>query len=60
MAGGKESGAYSGQWIAGGETEGGEKEATIAVFKGEEFRKALRDVIKVEALDLSAQTPIKT
>jgi hypothetical protein len=59
MAGGKESGAYGGQWIAGGETEGGEKEATIAVFKGEEFQKALRDVIKVEALDLSAQTPIK-
>ena len=59
MAGGKESGAYGGQWIAGGETEGGEKEATIAVFKGEEFKKALIDVIKVEELDLSAKTPIK-
>jgi hypothetical protein len=57
MAGGKETGAYGNEWIAGGETEGGEKEATIAVFKGEEFQKALSDVIKVDPLDLSAQTP---
>ncbi len=59
MAHGTESGAYGGQWIAGGETEGGEKEATIGVFKGEEFQKALKDVIKVEPLNLSIQTPKK-
>jgi len=59
MAHGKESGAYGGEWIAGGETKGGEKEATIGVFKGEEFKKALKDVIKVEPLDLSKQTPKK-
>jgi hypothetical protein len=60
MAHGKESGAYADEWIAGGETKGGEKEATIGVFKKEEFKKALKDVIKIEPLDLSEQTPVKT
>ena len=60
MAHGKESGAYSDLWIAGGETKGGAKEATIGIFKGEQFRQALKDVIKIEPLDLSEQTPVKT
>ena len=60
MAKGFEGSAYAKEWIAGGETEGGEKEAVIKVFRtkeGEKFNDAISNVINVEVLDLSKQTP---
>ena len=57
MAKGKETKAYGGQWVAGGETEGGEKEATIKAFKKDEFYSALGNVFKPKQLDLSEKTP---
>lgn len=60
MAKGLEGGAYARQWISGGETEGGEKEAIIKVFRtkeGEKFDDAISGVVDIVPLDLSEKTP---
>lgn len=53
MARGFEGGAYPKEWIAGGNTEGGEAEAVVRVFRGGDFTLAKqKGIVHIQALKL--------
>lgn len=57
MARGAENQAYDDEWVAGGKTLGGNTEATVKAFRGDDFKKALADgTITIAEVDMTEST----